>query len=1226
MRTDLELRDEVRFGIVLYGGVSLAIYINGVVQELLKMVQATSPDYQGDVSASTRSIYRELGQSLGLPPLPPNARAKATDKIHTRFIVDVISGTSAGGINGVFLAKALAQQQELNQIQQLWITEGDISSLLNDKKSVPPRFTQQIPPQSLLNSQRMYVKLLEALESMDAAFPAGNALVDEVDLYVTATDLRGHVRPLPLEGGRIFERKHKAVFHFSYSHSAPASDFVSANNPFLAFAARATSSFPAAFEPMALTDIDDVLWRKGIGDPNPQTGNTAESELWKDFYRDYLRETGLPSVPFPHRCFADGGYLDNKPFSFVIEKMSMRQPILESKRNLIYIEPDPEHPEDDVLTSAKPDPIDNAWAALSALPRYETIREDLERILHRNDEVDRVNRLIEAVEGAKIRIEGEERKRIAAAAAGARAAAAAGAGAAGTAGGLGALPAAPSMNVRLSAGEWKQLDSTSILQKYGLCYLVYHRLKISVVTEQLATQVCHYYQTDPDSADGRAVPQLVLAWRARIYEQPTPDGRVDQLNQFLDSFDISFRIRRLHATMIQLHGEFENADAALVALLNQIAEALRQASETLQSLLDDRQVLTPLGTLSDLRTLIGTAQPLQSVTDDDLLANPENLKKVDQAAQQVKQLFSAKIDAARALVDGVLPQSGDPAALTGSPQKRLREFYDNYEDHDAVSFPLLYNTGFGDPVRVDVIRVSPVDATSLVDESHETLSNRKLRGVKFGAFGGFLDQSWRKNDMMWGRLDGAERIITALLPEDKHRGLRQELIDKAQAVILQEELPSATTAPGQPAPTPLKRLQSHRETLPTDPDPNLMAHALGRGSMISGNMLDAIEKARSWNKHPSAWLVFGGRLFNGLVEAATPHGFWATMSAYWKQLLLVLSLLLIGFGFVLSFLPGSEGVLHPALMRQFGFELLGITILAAIAVAVVRDYLVNSRRVAFTLASLLVIGVLGLAAYGGWQLTPVLRNDYLTAGWLGRADMFFRSLILIAGSTMLVIGAWMTNQAKQLKFPPGANVTSPMLDLELARTASDYWPIAGKFWHPNRLVLQALESADYWFIGAYSLFFLGWGALVALVASVPVWAAGSALAAAVAGIAAGQCDLKQNNYIDNLIADKTDDDAQINQSLKAMRRWSLCKWGTFFLAVLLGGLSLLPMASRCLSWAGAVAAVAGALGVVGTVLAAKSPAPGKKLIRFATWFLVPVLLAIVVMLVWGAQLSLLLTL
>ena len=34
---------EVRFAVVMYGGVSLAIYINGVAQELLNMVRATAP-------------------------------------------------------------------------------------------------------------------------------------------------------------------------------------------------------------------------------------------------------------------------------------------------------------------------------------------------------------------------------------------------------------------------------------------------------------------------------------------------------------------------------------------------------------------------------------------------------------------------------------------------------------------------------------------------------------------------------------------------------------------------------------------------------------------------------------------------------------------------------------------------------------------------------------------------------------------------------------------------------------------------------------------------------------------------------------------------------------------------------------------------------------------------------------------------------------------------------
>jgi hypothetical protein len=37
-----EFDREVRFAVVIYGGVSLAVYINGVVQELLRMVRSTA--------------------------------------------------------------------------------------------------------------------------------------------------------------------------------------------------------------------------------------------------------------------------------------------------------------------------------------------------------------------------------------------------------------------------------------------------------------------------------------------------------------------------------------------------------------------------------------------------------------------------------------------------------------------------------------------------------------------------------------------------------------------------------------------------------------------------------------------------------------------------------------------------------------------------------------------------------------------------------------------------------------------------------------------------------------------------------------------------------------------------------------------------------------------------------------------------------------------------------
>src|SRR3712207_7331279 len=54
-------------------------------------------------------------------------------------------------------------------------------------------------------------------------------------------------------------------------------------------------------------------------------------------------------------------------------------------------------------------------------------------------------------------------------------------------------------------------------------------------------------------------------------------------------------------------------------------------------------------------------------------------------------------------------------------------------------------------------------------------------------FRSFLDRGWRRNDILWGRLDGAERIVSALLPGDEYQDRREELIEEAQLAILEEE-------------------------------------------------------------------------------------------------------------------------------------------------------------------------------------------------------------------------------------------------------------------------------------------------------------------------------------------------------------------------------------------------------------------------------------------------------
>lgn len=198
------IQKEIRFSVVMYGGVSLAIYINGVSQEIFKMVRATArkeyhaiaePDnneylLSDEELSGSEKVYRQLGKLL-----------KAS------FVVDILSGTSAGGINAVYLAKSLANDQPFQPLKDLWIREGDINLLINDKDSLADLAGLSAQPEtaSLLNSQRMYYKLLAALDSMDGLpIPANQAslnggpfkkspYVGELDLFVTApiyTDCR----------------------------------------------------------------------------------------------------------------------------------------------------------------------------------------------------------------------------------------------------------------------------------------------------------------------------------------------------------------------------------------------------------------------------------------------------------------------------------------------------------------------------------------------------------------------------------------------------------------------------------------------------------------------------------------------------------------------------------------------------------------------------------------------------------------------------------------------------------------------------------------------------------------------------------------------------------------------------------------------------------------------------------------------------------------------------
>ena len=162
----IDFTQEIRFAVVMYGGSSLSIYMYGVAQEMLRLVRATAPDPRArqqaylPVSGSERA-YREIGQRL-VRGKPANTGNIDQEPIRTRFVIDLLSGTSAGGINSVFLAKALANDLKLDPLRQLWVDTADFAELLNDNQGSAKSHQRQKFPKSLVNSPLMFSLLRDA--------------------------------------------------------------------------------------------------------------------------------------------------------------------------------------------------------------------------------------------------------------------------------------------------------------------------------------------------------------------------------------------------------------------------------------------------------------------------------------------------------------------------------------------------------------------------------------------------------------------------------------------------------------------------------------------------------------------------------------------------------------------------------------------------------------------------------------------------------------------------------------------------------------------------------------------------------------------------------------------------------------------------------------------------------------------------------------------------------
>ena len=142
---------ELRVSLVLYGGSSLVMYMNGVAQELLRMVQATAgPRFRARPPADDpRFVGYDLAARISQHDVDTGYERLLTDdgghrrsaravlavlgarSSRRRLTIDVLSGASAGGLNAIFLARALLMNGDVGEAERLLVEHGDVLTILN---------------------------------------------------------------------------------------------------------------------------------------------------------------------------------------------------------------------------------------------------------------------------------------------------------------------------------------------------------------------------------------------------------------------------------------------------------------------------------------------------------------------------------------------------------------------------------------------------------------------------------------------------------------------------------------------------------------------------------------------------------------------------------------------------------------------------------------------------------------------------------------------------------------------------------------------------------------------------------------------------------------------------------------------------------------------------------------------------------------------------------------
>ncbi len=843
---------EVRLALVCYGGSSLAIYIHGNTKEFFRLVQA-SKALEQDAKANGGKMQQEVAN--GGKPEPGEKGRRLTgsarewygrllkawedDKhnVRTRVLIDVIAGTSAGGINGVILAKALAHDLPVDDLTRLWLNKASFAKLTNGYFGLAKVLINRPP----VDGNALLGWLSDALNQMDkeelehertprdhypSLLPGGYRL----DLFVTTTDLFGYPQNL-LVGSPPFavEKRLRHVLHFVYSGvnrgcapqvARPRGEldhFCPEWTPSLAFAARATSSIPGVFPPLNLADALHRIRNVSAG----ATPAASTDAVVKSFFRNYqLQEPNEGSFYATNTYFVDGGVLDNHPFGPAIEEILRRPQDQEVRRFLVYLQPDPGVPPPGLTKKAKtPRLLKTAWAGLSGLRGSQPILDNFEDVARHNDQVDRIRDIVRKEEQAARLAEK-------------------GIGASGDCSHFEDLPIAQRLGCAFipdfKPGQLtdKLLHATQNELKWGRLQAEkaaelgipekpcdceterpaprrtaagkgldapgrsYFSLRAHSVLDQFVTVIAGGCNYPPESGQRALLKEIIDRWADEKMliggegDLESQGVQRDQQKRLLEDFDIGYQRRQLRFVMDWIDQQYDDdTPPDRRATLDELKSAATDRVENLTSLI--RGTSNDPDLLKELKSLDGVFCHLRPWPQPDqppiplerqveaFLADPEKRRALDSARDNLGRILNDLQQKERDLSFQDFKRLAEETGLKREEWAEILVRYLGFPFWDRQIYPYIAFSNLGEFRKIDVYRLSPNDATLLGRRTAQD----KLKGSKLGHFGAFLSRPGRESDYLWGRLDAADRLLDLMkMNRSEAKGLFTSIVEEERAV------------------------------------------------------------------------------------------------------------------------------------------------------------------------------------------------------------------------------------------------------------------------------------------------------------------------------------------------------------------------------------------------------------------------------------------------------------